>query len=133
MSDHRNHAALARHQIRLQSVWEPPVSGSAAWRRQFGRPPGREPGIRVFLTMVEPSVASLTLNAVPLPITVGSGSRWSQDVTELLVDRNELVLVPVATAVRMALEPPDAHGRLSLPATIGRVFLEILTPAGVDQ
>jgi hypothetical protein len=133
MNDHHNHAAPAPHQIRLQSVWDPPRFGGDAWRRQFGRPAGIEPGIRVILVVEEPAVALLTLNGVQLPIPARSASRWSQDVTDILVDRNELVLVPAATTAPAIREPPNAHGRLSLPATVGRVFLEILTPAGVDQ
>lgn len=133
MNDHRNRNAPAPHQIRLQSVWDPPLSGSDAWRRQFGRPAGMEPGIRVILVVDEPAIASLSLNGVALPIPFGSGSRWSQDVTDFLVDRNELVLVPVCTAAAATREPLNAHGRLSLPATMGRVILEILTPHGVDQ
>lgn len=131
MNDHHNHAAPAPHQIRLQSVWDPPRFGGDAWRRQFGRPAGMEPGIRVILVVHEPAVASLSLNGMALPIPATAGSRWSQDVTELLRDRNELVLMPATTAATR--EPPNAHGRLSLPAVVGRVFLEILTPAGVDQ
>lgn len=86
----------------------------------------------VLLVVEEPAIAAVTLNGVTLPVPTSPGGRWSQDVTELLRDRNELVLVPVTTAPATR-EPPNAHGRLSLPATVGRVFLEILTPAGVDQ
>ena len=133
MNDHHTHAAPAPHQIRLQSVWDPPRFGGDAWRRQFGRPAGIEPGIRVLLVVVEPALAAVTLNDIALPVPASPGSRWSQDVTELLRDRNELVLMPAATTAAATSEPPNAHGRLSLPAPVGRVFLEILTPAGVDQ
>ena len=129
MNDHHNHAAPAPHQIRLQSVWDPPLPGSDAWRRQFGRPAGIGSGVRVLLAVDSPAMASLFLNGVALP--PASEARWRHDVTHLLVDRNELVVVP-AVAPR-ANEPANAHGRVSLPVEFGRVFLEILTPPQADR
>lgn len=132
MIDHRSQDAPAPHQIRLQAVWDPPFSGSDAWRRQFGKPTGIEAGFRVVLVVEEPAVAALALNGVALPISARPGSCWSQDVTDLLRDRNELALVPAVTAA-IPRDPANAHRRVSLPVAVGRIRLEILTPPGVDQ
>lgn len=83
----------------------------------------------MLLGVDSPSVASLTLNGVSLrPAPEG---RWSHDVTQLLADRNEIVVVP-ANAVASS-EPANAHGRVALPIEVGQIFLEILTPPRADQ
>ncbi len=79
------------------------------------------------LVVESPAMASLTLNGVSLP--PASEACWRHDVTALLVDRNEMVVVPAFASGEAA----DAHGRVSLPITVGRVFLEILTPPHADQ
>jgi hypothetical protein len=129
MNDQHNRDTPAPHQIRLQSVWDPPLPGSDAWRRQFGRPAGISSGVRVLLAVDSPAMASLVLNGVTLP--PASEARWRHDVTDLLADRNELAVVP-AVAARVS-EPANAHGRVSLPLEFGRVFLEILTPPQADR
>jgi hypothetical protein len=130
MNDQHNRDNPAPHQIRLQSVWDPPLPGSSdAWRRQFGRPAGIASGVRVLLAVDSPAMASLVLNGVAL--TQAAGPRWRHDVTHLLADRNELAVVPAVAA--HASEPANARGRVSLPLEFGRVSLEILTPPQADQ
>jgi hypothetical protein len=133
MNDQHTCRDPAPHRIRLQSVWDPPRSGVQAWRRHFGRPAGIEPGIRVTLVLEEPAVASLLLNGAALPLPATAGSRWTHDVTELLADRNELLLVPATGEEVGARQAANAHGRRPLPLTLGRVFLEILTPSRAEQ
>lgn len=133
MDDQRTCRDPAPHRIRLQSAWDPPGPGGHAWQRHFGRPAGIEPGIRVILVLEGPAVASLVLNGSPLPLPVTPGSSWTHDVTDVLAARNELLVVPAAGEEVDAREPVNAHGRRSLPLTLGRVFLEILTPSRAEQ
>ena len=133
MSDQHTRPAPVPHRIRLQSVWDPPIPGEKTWRRQFGRPAGIEPGFRVVLVVDEPAVMSLRLNGAALPVSPAAGSRWTHDVTDLLQDRNEMLLVPAGGEPSRGWEPPNAIGRVSLPVPVGRVSLEILTPPRADQ
>jgi hypothetical protein len=128
MNDQHNCDTPASHKIRLQSVWDPPLPGRDAWRRQFGRPAGIAPGVRVLLVVDSPAMVSLVLNGVALPSA--AGPCWQHEVTQLLADRNELVVVPAAPS--SITEAANAHGRVPLPIAIGRVFLEILTPPQAD-
>jgi hypothetical protein len=133
MSDQHTRHGPAPHRIRLQAVWDPPSPGGETWRRQFGRPAGIEPGIRVVLVVEEPAVMSLMLNGAALSLNPAAGSRWTHDVTDLLQDRNEMLLVPAADEPSRGWEVADAPGRVSLPVVVGRVSLEILTPPRADR
>ena len=117
------------HVINLSTAWQPPAprAGRAVWIRRFGMPAGIEPGDRVWL-VVEPATAcELTLGGEPLPGVV-AGRGWRHDVTAMLRERNEL-----AVAAAVAGPPPVVtarHGRSDLPATLGRVWLEIEPASG---
>ena len=118
------------HAINLSTAWEPPgpAVARAAWVRRFGMPAGIEPGDRVWL-VVEPAAAcEVRLGGEPLPAVV-AGERRRHDITRLLRPRNELMLVTVEPADRPLVTA--VHGRCDLPATIGRVWLEI-EPAARD-
>ena len=118
------------HAINLSTAWEPPdpAAGRAAWLRRFGMPAGIGPGDRVWL-LVEPAAAGeLRLGGEPLPAVV-TGRRWRHDITRLLRPRNELTLATVEPVGRPLVTA--VHGRCDLPATIGRVWLE-LEPAACD-
>jgi len=68
------------------------------------------------------------LNGRPLPPLRSGRERWSHDVTALLGDRNELVVMPALEG--HGAEWPagrDAHGRASFPESLGRVSLEIVS------
>lgn len=113
-----------RHVISLSTAWLPPdpAAGRRAWIRRFGMPAGIEPDDQVWL-VVESSVGcGLALAGETLP-TVVPGSRWRQDVSGLLRARNELLLAPLSDIA--ATPPRAAHGRVPLPAVLGRVRLEI--------
>jgi hypothetical protein len=87
----------------------------------------------VTLVLEEPAVAAVMLNGTALPLPATAGFRWAHDVTELLADRNELLLVPATGEESGAREAANAHGRRPLPTMHGRVFLEILTPSQAEQ
>jgi len=111
------------HFINLSSAWEPGQAhpGRAVWVRRFGTPAGLEPGDRVWLVVESPTGCSLQFAGGPLP-SVGAGERRRLEVTAILVPRNELVLTAACDD-----RPPEGlpAGRRDLPATIGRVWLEI--------
>jgi len=128
------------HRINLSTAWQPPATGGAAWVRRFGRPDGLEPADRVWLVHDGGQGAELILNGAPLP----AGGR--HDVTTILGNRNELLVVPavVPAVVRPAggtvgvggsLSATDwaavigqpAHGRRPLDPRLGRLHLEIVT------
>ena len=68
------------------------------------------------------------LNGVWLPPLPAGASRWEEDVTHLLRDRNELDLV--VDAPPPAGSPAGPH-RWHLPAEVGRLTLEIMAaPCG---
>jgi len=125
MHDHQHHA------IQLGAAWEPPAPAAAddrvVWTRRFGRPAGLGPCDRVLLVVSQPSVAGeVSVNAVPLPPLVAGASRWAEDITPLLQDRNELrVAVAVASTIDHA-QARGPHGRGPLPSAIGMVALEIV-------
>jgi hypothetical protein len=124
-----------RHAIRLGDAWEPPQPDGDRVRltRRFGRPTGLDPGDRVLLVATSATVASdVRLNGMPLP-PIAAGGRWEQDVSGLLCDRNELVvLVPAdlfvgADAAAASGQAASARGlRGRPPAAIGAVVIEIV-------
>lgn len=121
------------HAIRLSAVWEPPAAGGGAWVRRFGRPAGMEPGVAVVLVIERAAVAAVTLNGAALVGASPGGDRWACDVTSLLAERNLLHIEPapgVAAGWPLSI---DAHGRATLPAAIGSVRLEILTPPQTER
>lgn len=124
---------MSAHTIRLGNAWERPIAGAGGgrrWRRRFGRPGGLVAGDRVLLVIegAERSAAA-ALNGVALP-AVAPAAHWACDVTDLLADRNELVL-DLGTTVEAGDELGDARdaARLPLPAAAGTVRLEIVCAA----
>ena len=125
MHDHQHHA------IQLGAAWEPPAPAAAddlvVWTRRFGRPAGLGPGDRVLLVFSRPSVAGeVSVNAVPLPPLAAGASRWAEDITPLLLDRNELRVAVAAASTIDHAPPRGLHGRGPLPSAIGMVSLEIV-------
>ncbi|MEI6257056.1 MAG: hypothetical protein WCQ77_10480 [Planctomycetota bacterium] len=111
------------HSIRLGAAWESP--SPAIWRRRFGRPAGLEAGDLVVLVVSQPFVAvEITVNDARLPPLEAGAPGWSCDITPLLLDRNELVIVLSQKAGHWAAR--DRHGRSELPVAIGIVTLEIV-------
>lgn len=112
------------HAIRLQSAWEPPTQGSAAWTRRFGRPAGVEPGQTVWLVIAGSRIASsVDLNGAGLPTPAGA-LRWAHDITPLLRDRNVLEI-----RSQVPFEQNGGvgdGGRQPLPAAFGVIGLEIV-------
>lgn len=111
------------HRIHLQAAWNR-AAGGTVWTRPFGRPTGIGAGGRVCLVVARPAACSLTLNGRRLPTVATGGAAWRHDVTADLRERNELRLdAGVATGEE------DAEERVPLPATLGSVWLEILSGA----
>jgi hypothetical protein len=121
------------HAIRLSTVWEPPAAGGNAWVRRFGCPAGIEPGVAVVLVIDGAAVAAVTLNGVALAGPSPECDRWACDVTSLLAERNLLRIEPAPGVGEGGALSIDAHGRASLPAAIGCVRLEILTPPQTER
>ncbi|MCE9631686.1 MAG: hypothetical protein K8S94_13345 [Planctomycetia bacterium] len=119
---------MPRHAIQLGTAWEPPAA-DGRWLRRFGRPSGVGPGDAVVMVVerAAPSVPwrRLLLNDVELSFTAVAGGRHECDVTTLLRDRNELLVVP-ETAAPAAVDTP--RGRPRFPEEWGRIFIEIVTP-----
>lgn len=121
------------HRINLSTAWRPPAEPGGAWVRRFGRPAGLEAGDRVWLVAAGVGMASLECNGVGLPARGGAAAERRHDITPLLSQRNELVLVPAPGA------SPSGDGRLGGPLAagdhrpleprLGRLHLEIV-PAG---
>jgi hypothetical protein len=113
-----------RHAINLSTAWLPPdlATGRLAWLRRFGRPAGIGPGDRVWLVIEAAVGGEVALGGEPLP-RIAAGACWRREVTTALRARNELALA--VTAGGGAPSVTAAHGRRDLPATIGRVRLEI--------
>ena len=125
-----------RHTIRLDNGWEPPAASDAGVRleRRFGRPSGLCSDDRVLLVLAGPTVAAAVIvNEAVLPPIAAGTDRWEHDITPLLRDRNELVVLitdhgGVDAALRAATAEDRARrGRLSTAA--GAVAIEIV-PAG---
>lgn len=109
--------------INLSAAWQPPSDGSAAWLRRFGRPSGIGPGDRVWLVFDGGEGSSLHLNGFSL-----DGHAGRHDVTALLLERNELALVPSdqgAGGMAEAVPLAPAHGRRPLDSHFGSLRLEI--------
>jgi hypothetical protein len=135
-----NHHHSIHHSIHLGTAWEPPApaaaDGRSLWSRRFGRPGGLAPGDRVLLVFMQPAVvAEVVVNAVSLPPLAVNASRWAQDITPLLRERNEL-LVTAAASISMdgsmdgVADGGTAHGQQTrglLPSVFGRVALEIVS------
>ena len=135
-----NHHHSIHHSIHLGTAWEPPApaaaDGRVVWMRRFGRPGGLEPGDRVLLVFTQPAVvAEVVVNAVALPPLSVNAGRWSEDITPLLRDRNEL-LVTAAASISMdgsmdgVADVGTAYGQQTrglLPSVFGRVALEIVS------
>lgn len=119
------HEPRLLHAIRLQAAWEPPTGSDAPWIRRFGRPAGLESGQQVWLVVVGAQVrAAAVLNGVALaPIEAGQ-SRWAQDITPLLHDRNvlELLIHPGGAGCAAVA----GAWRQSVPSAYGYVGLEIV-------
>jgi len=113
-----------QHLIDLSSAWLPPVPGrgSRAWVRRFGIPGGLAAGDRVWLVIESSADCQVRLDGEALA-DVAAGSRWRQDVAARLKPRNELELLPAGS--HAAGRPAAGHGRVPLPAVLGRVWLEI--------
>jgi hypothetical protein len=93
--------------------------------RRFGRPGGLKPGDRVLLVVTHPTVAAeLVVNAVLLPPLSADAGRWTQEITPLLQDRNELRVTVAASVGGDAGHEQRERG--PLPSVIGTVALEIV-------
>jgi len=114
-------ARAERHSINLAAAWEPPDE-DGAWRRNFGRPSGVEPGARVWLVVAAPGDATVTVNGTPLPPLRSGQARWSHDVTGLLEDCNVFRLRAAEPAANVA-----SRRRETLPERLGRPALEIVS------
>jgi putative YhdH/YhfP family quinone oxidoreductase len=110
-----------RHSINLAAAWEP-QDGGAAWRRNFGRPSGLQPGGRVRLVVAAPGDAAIAVNGAALPPLCSGRARWSHDVTDLLEERNVLTVTVAASSSR-----EGSRGRTALPEGLGRPALEIVS------
>jgi len=119
---------MSAHTIQLGNAWDRDADAGHAWRRRFGRPAGLVDGDRVFLVIERPAVSSSpAVNGHGLaPVAAGS-VRWTCDVTALLGDRNDLVLVTIDPGTAAAASPAGAPaGRMPLPAALGGVRLAIV-------
>lgn len=124
------------HTINLSAAWEPPATAEAPWTRRFGRPDGLSGDERVWL-VIEPAdgVGAVRLNGLPLAAEEhapgGAPAPWRREITATLAPRNVLtLLLPMATA--SAAVRSAAHGRLPLPPSCGRVWIEIEAAAEGD-
>jgi len=119
------------HEIQLGAAWEPPAPASAdgwvVWTRRFGRPAGLEPGDRVLLVVTQPAAsAEMAVNSARLPPLSGGAHRWAEDITPLLLDRNELRITLAAASAIERAPASGQHGRGPLPSAIGIVAIEIV-------
>ena len=130
----QNHHHSIHHSIHLGTAWEPPplveADGRVLWTRRFGRPGGLGTGDVVLLVVTEPAVAAeVALNAVCLPPLPAGVARWEQDITPLLLGRNELLVRVAASAEGDTML--GQRGRGELPSVIGTVALEIVAAGTV--
>jgi len=130
-----NHHHSIHHSIHLGTAWELPApaaaEGRVLWTRRFGRPGGLEPGDRVLLVFTQPAVAAeVVVNAVVLPPLSVNMGRWSEDITPLLRDRNELLVTAAASmdgGMGDSGTASEQQTRGLLPSVFGRVALEIVS------
>ncbi|MEX0669153.1 MAG: hypothetical protein WD060_01685 [Pirellulales bacterium] len=119
---------MPRHAIQLGNAWEP-LAADGRWLRRFGCPTGIGPGDTVVLVVAREASGvpwrRLLLNDVELSFVAAAGGRHECEITTLLRDRNELLVVPEAAAPA-AGDPP--RGRPRFPAKWGRISIEIVTP-----
>lgn len=118
------------HQINLSTAWQPPSGAAGAWVRRFGRPAGLEAGDRVWLVVTGAGAAHLELNRVPLDVVDTGNSCARHDITPLLGERNELVLMPSGEPAEPGGDrpagPPSARGHRPLDPRHGTLHLEII-------
>ncbi len=118
------------HQINLSTAWQPPSGAAGAWVRRFGRPAGLEAGDRVWLVVTGAGAAGLELNRVPLAVAGAANSCSRHDITPLLGERNELVLMPSGEPAEPGGDrpagPPPARGHRPLDPRHGTLHLEII-------
>jgi len=135
-----NHHHSIHHSIHLGTAWELPApaaaDGRVLWTRRFGRPGGLEPGDRVLLVFTQPAAAAeVVVNAVGLPPLSVNAGRWSEDITPLLRDRNELLVTAAASLENGVVDSgmgdrgtaAERQTRGLLPSVFGRVDLEIVS------
>ncbi|MFM8735271.1 MAG: hypothetical protein ACKOC8_08770 [Pirellulales bacterium] len=116
---------MSVHAIHLGNAWETPLAGRQHWLRRFGRPAGLVDGDRVLLVCERPArAAGLMLNGASLAGSDRGDGTIACDVTGLLRDRNELVVVFAATHAAPARTD---GGRQPLPEGCGRITLEIVS------
>lgn len=126
----------AIHRINLSSAWRPPAETGGAWVRRFGRPAGLEAGDRIWLVARGAGPVGLECNGVVLPAAAEAAAERRHDITPLLRQRNELVLVPApggssAGAARLA-GPLAAGDHRPLEPGLGSLHLEIVSEPSAD-
>ncbi len=121
------------HRISLNAVWERITQGEATdacWRRRFGNPSGIGPRHQVsFLIESNRVPRRVVLNNFDLSLLSCGPGVWRQDVTLLLRERNELMVVPSGLNMGenqgTVQEKFKKQSRQDLPAEVGQIFLEI--------
>lgn len=121
------------HRISLNAVWERITQGEATdacWRRRFGNPSGIGPRHRVsFLIESNRVPRRVVLNNSDVRLLSCGPGVWSQDVTLLLRERNELIVIPsgsnMVESQGTLQETTKKQSRQDLPSEVGKIFLEI--------
>jgi hypothetical protein len=85
----------------------------------------------VLLVFTQPAAAAdVVVNAVGLPPLSVNAGRWSEDITPLLRDRNELLVTAAASVDGGMADRGTAAGQQTrglFPSVFGRVALEIVS------